>query len=54
VSLGSDFISLEIFSISQVISRGTFHRHGTGHTTNEYKEQVKSRGSHGTHKVIRK
>jgi len=48
VSLASDFISkaaLEIFWISQVISRGTCHRHVTGHTTIEYKEQVKSRGT---------
>jgi len=33
----------EKFWISQVISRGTCHRHVTGHTTKEYKEQVKSR-----------
>jgi len=28
-----------------VISLGTCHRHVTGHTKNEYKEQVKSRGT---------
>jgi len=28
-----------------VISRGTCNRHVTGHMTNEYKEQVKSRGT---------
>jgi len=28
-----------------IISRGTCHRHVTGHTTIEYKEQVKSRGT---------
>jgi len=37
--------SLEILWFSQVISRGTCHRHVTGHTTNVYKEQVKSRGT---------
>jgi len=42
VSLSSDFISensLEIFWISQLISRGTYHRNVTGYTTNEYKKK---------------
>jgi len=37
--------SWEKFCILQVISRGTCHRHVTGHTKNEYREQVKSRGT---------
>jgi len=44
VSLANEYISensLEIFWVSQLISRGTCHRHVTDHTTNEYKEQVK-------------
>jgi len=48
VSLASDFISensSKMFWISQVISRGMCHRRVTGNTTNEYKEQVKSRGT---------
>jgi len=36
---------MEIFWFSQVILRGTCHRHVTGHTNNEYEEQVKSRGT---------
>jgi len=47
VPLASDFISenwLEILWISQVISRGTCLRQ-TRHTTNKYKEQVKSSGT---------
>jgi len=34
---------IKIFWFSQVTSLGTCHRHVTGHTKNEYKEQVKSR-----------
>jgi len=58
VSLAGDFISensLEIFCISQVISRGTCHRHVTGHTTRNEIEPfsfelklVKKRGTHTT------
>jgi len=36
---------MEKILFSQVISLGTCHRHVTGHTKNEYKEQVKSRGN---------
>jgi len=35
--------STEVFKISQVISRGMCHQQVKGHTTNEDKEQVKSR-----------
>jgi len=46
VSLACNFISKnssKIFLNSQVISRVTSHLQETAHTTNEYKERVKSR-----------